>query len=108
MLGFLNAALLMGLHAKHTPMDKAVHAMLFLAMLATTLSCLLEAVWRSALLASIARAAAVAGQGVWFWIAARMLFEGEPAAPTRRMCGGRCALHTRCTLGGRCHGVCQA
>mmetsp|Transcript_15651 Transcript_15651/g.46174 ORF Transcript_15651/g.46174 Transcript_15651/m.46174 type:complete len:175 (+) Transcript_15651:129-653(+) len=74
-LAFLYSAMLMGLHKKHAPLDRAVHTNLFYAMLATAVCTLGEVALPHSLMLSLGRVGTVALQGAWLLAAARMLFE---------------------------------
>ena len=75
-MAFLCESLLMGLHKKHTPLDIAVHSVLFYTMLATAVLILLEAIRPRSFLLSCGRVAAVFTQGAWFLAAAGIMFTG--------------------------------
>ncbi|KAG2492442.1 hypothetical protein HYH03_009385 [Edaphochlamys debaryana] len=78
-IAFMCEALLMGLHAKHLPLDIAVHGILFYTMLACAIMVLAELAYPASFLASWGRVAATLMQGVWFFAAAVILFEHRPA-----------------------------
>ncbi|EFJ40190.1 hypothetical protein VOLCADRAFT_121751 [Volvox carteri f. nagariensis] len=78
-LAFLCESLLMGLHKKHTPLDIAVHSVLFYTMMATAVMVLLEAIHPRSFLLSCGRVVTMLVQGGWFVMAAHILFEGVPA-----------------------------
>ncbi|KXZ43715.1 hypothetical protein GPECTOR_82g249 [Gonium pectorale] len=78
-LAFLCESLLMGLHKKHTPLDIAVHSVLFYTMLATAVFILLEAIHPRNFMLSCGRVAATLLQGTWFFAAAHIMFTHRPA-----------------------------
>lgn len=78
-LSFVVEAMLMGLHKKHTPLDRIVHECLFYAMMATAVFSLLEVVWPRSFAMSCGRVASAYLQAIWFLVAARIIFEGRPA-----------------------------
>ncbi|GIL88175.1 hypothetical protein Vretimale_14091 [Volvox reticuliferus] len=78
-LAFFCESLLMGLHKKHTPLDIAVHSVLFYTMMATAVLILLEAMHPRNFLLSCGRITAMFVQGGWFVVAAHILFGHVPA-----------------------------
>ncbi|GLC44826.1 hypothetical protein PLESTB_001209800 [Pleodorina starrii] len=78
-LAFFCEALLMGLHKKHTPLDIAVHSVLFYAMSATAVMILAEAIRPRNFLLACGRATAMFVQGGWFVMAAHIMFSGDKA-----------------------------
>ncbi|KDD77113.1 hypothetical protein H632_c17p5 [Helicosporidium sp. ATCC 50920] len=68
-------ALLMGTHAKHEPLDAAVHWLLFVSMLAVTASLALEALLPRAPMVGVAKSAALILLGAWMWRIGAIMFE---------------------------------
>ena len=78
-LAFLGESLLFGLHEKHEPLDKIVHAVLFYSNLSTAACVLLEVAYPRSLMPACGRVASTYLQATWFYAAARIMFEQRPA-----------------------------
>lgn len=75
---FLIDGLVMGLHTKHTPLDKIVHSLLFALLLLIALFVLLEAKYPNNVLVSLGRVAAMLLTGTWFISVAQILYSDSP------------------------------
>jgi Family of unknown function (DUF716) len=76
-LAFLGETLLMGLHAKHNPLDQLLHVLLTALMVGSSAVCFAEVAYSRSLLLALARPLFVMLQGSWFIEIGRMLFLGE-------------------------------
>jgi hypothetical protein len=86
--GFLCATLVMGLHAKHVPLDQAVHSLLTLAMAGATVATAAEALLPHSFPLAAARAMLQVAVGAWFVQIGRIMFLGNVAwEPTSHAAG---------------------
>lgn len=71
-------AFLMGVHEKHEALDKMVHWLMFVAMVASTLAIVIEMRFPKNTAMSLTRAAAVILLGAWTVQVGKIEFEGHP------------------------------